>query len=113
MGEAHRGWKKSGLTQPRYCERVVDPLRYVQALAATPGDETGFARGGAGLRAGTRCAGERTTRDAGGTGGDVRPSVRGPRRGDPAGERLGDSLRAELDEVALGRRIRLLEVLPC
>jgi len=107
------GWKKSGLTQPRYCEREsisYDTFkRWRQRL-----------RTGRGVRVATprlvpvHVAPENAARRlpaqpmtmlgaaASGRGAEIRLAN---------GRAIG--LGAELDEVALGRLIRLLEVLPC
>lgn len=107
------GWKKSGLTQPRYCERESISYetfkRWRQRLRA----------GGVVRRSAPRFVPVRVAAVLAPRAMSMDPMSRfgraAPCRG--AEIRLANgraiSLGAELDEVELGRLIRLLEVLPC
>ena len=107
------GWRKSGLTQPRYCEResisYATFKRWRQRLGSTRA-----VRGGAAhfvpVEVSLVSAPRKTPAEAvalfgragTGRGAEIRLAN---------GRVIG--LGTELDEVALGRLIRLLEVLPC
>lgn len=107
------GWRRSGLTQARYCEREsisYDTFkRWRQRLGTAGGVREATPR----LvpvrvvpeNAARRMAAEPIAlfgRTGAGRGAEIRLAN---------GRAIG--LGAELDEVALGRLIRLLEVLPC
>jgi hypothetical protein len=107
------GWKQSGLTQPRYCQRKsisYDTFKRWQQRLGTGGGLRGGDPGFVSVRVARAnvarsMAVEPTAvigRASAGEGVQIRPAN---------GRAI--ALGAQLDAVELGRLIRLLEVLPC
>ena len=107
------GWRKSGLTQPRYCEQESISYDTFKRWRQRLGKARGL-RGGAPQFVPVRVAPVSAARRMAAEplamlGGAA--SHRGAEIRLANGRAIG--LGEELDEVALGRLIRLLEVLPC
>jgi hypothetical protein len=106
------GWKQSGLTQPRYCEREsisYDTFKRWRQRLETAGGVRGAAARFVPVEIAPKSA-PRATAEAGALFGRA-GAGRGAEIRLANGRAIG--LGAELDEVALGRLIRLLEVLAC
>ena len=107
------GWKKSGLTQPRYCEREAISYDSFKRWRQRLGPDRGL-RGGAPRFVPVRIAPVNAPRTM-----SAEPIAMFDRASSGRGAeiRLANgraiSLGTQLDAVELGRLIRLLEVLPC
>lgn len=107
------GWKKSGLTQPRYCERELISYetfkRWRQRLrsgAVVRGSAPRFVP----VRISAAPASGPMSMDSMSTSGRAAPW---PGAQIQLANGRAICLGAQLDEVELGRLVRLLEVLPC
>jgi len=102
-------WKKSGLTQSRYCEQESISYDTFKRWRQRLGTDRAVRRATPQLVP-VRVAAEEAMREPMAMFGRV-GSGRGAEIRLSNGRAIG--LGEELDEVALGRLIRLLEVLPC